>query len=623
MARAANGDDAKPGKEARNVVIEFSDAPLLPADESTPTRGLETKDLNVSTPVQFDHPRKDTEPLPKQIANRYDVEKLLGEGGQAKVYLAKDTVLGRQVAIKVSKPKHLLSLQEQQQFRQEARAIVGLDEHPGIAKVYDFGIQDDGRCFIVLKYLSGRSLKDCFRDPEKRQDFTVERTVKLMSRIAEALDYAHRQRVYHRDLKPGNILLDEDGNPHITDFGLAVTDESQRGLKGQVVGTAPYMSPEQVRGESHWVNGQADIWALGVILYELLAGKRPFQGEGEELNEEILGRTPTPLRQFNDKVPLELEQVVAKCLAKSESARYSTARDVVVALSLSLAQAKTLETPKTSAFRHVATGMALLAGIGLLIMAGYFLTYGTVVSGIGDVEPSRPSDLPEKNSPLDSHPGPSRTVASPPTSVAGILSSRPRPLFFDASPDEEPIHNGARQELWFPRFHGSGLWTLGKIEDANQEFTFSVDIEQVPWAGGIGLFFGYRPLENSGDQRIYQLISLEPKILSSELRTFSLKRTCVVRRASGKQDVVAMETVDSEEVSRPDIGNLRLVIAGKQGKITEITFGKRIFHSLAYDNLECSLGTLKYDGDFGLYLNSSGVDAGYGRFRDAIFHQPQ
>ena len=169
----------------------------------------------------------------------------------------------------------------------------------------------------MLEYLPGRSLKDCLKKPDARQIFTVEHTLELVCRLAEALHYAHQRGIYHRDLKPGNVLLDEDGNPHISDFGLAVTQETQTGLKGQVAGTAAFMSPEQVRGESDWLSGQADIWALGVILYEMLAGCRPFQGKSEEeIYEEILHRVPTSVRQINGLVSADVDRIVLTCLGK-------------------------------------------------------------------------------------------------------------------------------------------------------------------------------------------------------------------------------------------------------------------------------------------------------------------
>lgn len=372
MTRPDQNEDHKSQRPAKNVVIEFSTGPpRFLWEESTPSH-VETKtidtDAHVNAVIDVE-----SSPAPTRIANRYQIIGVLGTGGQATVYLAEDTTLRRKVAIKISKPDWALSVHQQEQFKQEAQSIAAL-KHPGIVTVHDFGIHDDGRCFIVLEYLPGQSLKDCLKDPEKRKAFTIERTLQLIRQVAEALHYAHHRGIYHRDLKPGNILLDEHGNPHITDFGLAVTEETQRGLKGQVAGTIPYMAPEQVRGEAHWLNGQADIWALGVILYEMLGGRRPFVGASEEeVKEQILCRTAVPLRQLDDQIPEEIERACIRCLTRDLQVRFSTAQEV----SHSLVPKASKEMPARSAtFERLWSRRILLyaaAVLIILLLAAFFL----------------------------------------------------------------------------------------------------------------------------------------------------------------------------------------------------------------------------------------------------------
>ncbi len=150
-----------------------------------------------------------------------------------------------------------------------------------------------------------------------------------MAQAAEALSYAHEQGLVHRDLKPANILMDRQGRPHIADFGLAVHEDDRWPNRWEVAGTPPYMAPEQVRGESHRLDGRTDLWGLGVILYQMLTGVRPFEGgSNERIYDEILYREPVPPRQRDRTIPRELEWICLKCLSKLMTDRYTTASDL-------------------------------------------------------------------------------------------------------------------------------------------------------------------------------------------------------------------------------------------------------------------------------------------------------
>ena len=169
--------------------------------------------------------------------------------------------------------------------------------------------------YVVQQYIEGQSLADLLQ--HERPDAT--RAVRITLAIAEALGHAHQQGVFHRDLKPANILIDQHDQPHVVDFGLAVHVTAQRLKKGELAGSPAYMSPEQVRRESHRLDGRTDIWSLGVILYEMLCGNRPFEGTTRaELYDEIQYRELRPLRQQVRTIPAELDRICAKCLGKAD-----------------------------------------------------------------------------------------------------------------------------------------------------------------------------------------------------------------------------------------------------------------------------------------------------------------
>ncbi len=255
---------------------------------------------------------------------RYKIQERIGEGAFGRVYRARDEDLQRDVAIKVSRPDRFLP-GDVDRMLEEARAVAQLEKHSNTVEVYDVGRLDDGSCFVVLELIQGRTLQEEIEQGRLSQ----ERAWEVMLHVTAAIQHAHARGLVHRDLKPANILLDADGNAHVADFGLAISDQTHVNKASDVSGTPAYMAPEQVQGDAHQLDGRADIWAIGVILYELFTGHRPFHGDDrDELFDEIVHRTPKPPRQIDPQIPAAVERVCLKCLSKSITDRYLSAADL-------------------------------------------------------------------------------------------------------------------------------------------------------------------------------------------------------------------------------------------------------------------------------------------------------
>lgn len=266
------------------------------------------------------------------IDGRYRVLKRLGSGGMADVYCAEDTQLGRRVALKLLYRRFAEDSEFVERFRREASSAAGL-QHPNIVGIFDRG-EWDGTYYIAMEYLEGRTLKQLVREhgampPDLATDITIQ--------VLRAARFAHKRGIIHRDFKPHNVILDEEGRAKVTDFGIARAGASDMTETGSIMGTAQYLSPEQAQGQP--VSPRSDLYSIGVMLYELLTGRVPFDAESPvAIAVRHVSDRPIPPAEVNPDVPPALEAVVMKALEKDPARRFADADEFIAALEAARAQ---------------------------------------------------------------------------------------------------------------------------------------------------------------------------------------------------------------------------------------------------------------------------------------------
>lgn len=282
-------------------------------------------------------------PLIGRKLGRYRVVAQLGKGGMGEVFLAEDLTLGRRVALKLIRTESARDRDRLQRFEKEAKAASALN-HPNILTIHEIGqvdTEDGSLNFIASEYIEGETI----RTRLSRGSLPIAEAIEAAIQIASALQTAHAAGIVHRDIKPENLMLRPDGIVKVLDFGLVklteeISDTLSEGMKsilqnqtqpGMILGTTSYLSPEQARGVE--VDSRSDLWSLGVVVYEMIAGRRPFNGTTHtDIMLAIVDRSPTPIRELRPQVPAELERILEKSLQKKREERYQTAHDLIVDL---------------------------------------------------------------------------------------------------------------------------------------------------------------------------------------------------------------------------------------------------------------------------------------------------
>ncbi|GAB4445621.1 MAG: hypothetical protein OHK0041_03310 [Anaerolineales bacterium] len=413
--------------------------------------------------------------IPEKIG-RYEIRAELGRGGMATVYHGYDPRFEREVAVKVL-PSELLHSDPQfkLRFEREAKIIAQL-EHPSIVPVYDVG-EENGQPYFVMRYMNGGSLAERI----KQKVMSVEEAAKILGQIAPGLDEAHSKGIVHRDLKPSNILFDSKGTPYISDFGIAKLSQSQASsvTGSAIIGTPAYMAPEQAAGET--VDGRSDIYALGIILFEMLTGRQPYEADTPMAVAIKHITDPVPhILEANPSLPADVDAIIQTAMAKRKEDRFSTAMELVDALrmvgSTATTQMRTVKaSPKTAAAAEKAAAPPARKPLSIWLILAPILVLGMLGGGYAllsrinrPVETEAPLPvLTQTSAPVTpaSAPALSSTTEAPvlpaPTTVP---PTRLPPPTLTPAPLKPPVIGGAdkiafvaNNEIWLMNMDGSNL----------------------------------------------------------------------------------------------------------------------------------------------------------------------
>lgn len=433
-------------------------------------------------------------PLPVRI-DRYFIVRQLGSGGFADVYLAKDPVQNRLVAIKAPRRDRLSDPETRERFLQEARTVAAL-EHDHIVPMYDCRELEGGQCIVVMRYVEGQTLRGAIA----KGPLDARRAAETIARVADALHYAHVRGIWHLDVKPANILLDGQGTPYLADFGLAIHEHQFAAEEYSLAGTYPYMSPEQLYEHPTQLNGRSDVWSLGVVLYESLTGRRPFQGVTlEAISDEVRRREPRPLPTGPSGVPEELARICHKCLAKRLDDRYASAAELAAELRRFLAPSPAIRRPKRR-WLEISSLVAGLAVIGAVFgMVKMFGTSGNGASGNG---PSAPQPIAVGTTPTGT-PAADRTEGSGTHAVQRrLLTHAPREDLWTHLGNNHYDVDEAQERLTAKHAYARAFLSFGTTEATDFRARFVATIDE--WHGKAGFYWGMQEERDAFPEKMHR-----------------------------------------------------------------------------------------------------------------------